>query len=149
MNYRFLTEVPTLSNIMLILLSLLLFIVAYKTSNNKRSQASKFFISLLGMTVLLTGLNNLTLINKVNAVEFIRVTSLPLTGHVDPLDSVTEYVNDLSNQTLVIDEILSDEDNGVYNCHGYIDNRNKPCSIGLELNANESCFISCPNTPPS
>lgn len=151
MDYRFFTtEIPTLSNIMLILLTLLLFIVAYKASSKKGSQTSKLFISLLGLTVLLTGLGNLTLINEADAIGAIQKRSLPLSGHIDPTDSVTEYINDLSNQTLVIDEILNDPSEGVYACNGYTDNGSKiPCEVDLQLEAGESCFISCSNTPPS
>lgn len=49
------TSVPTLSGMMLIVLSLLLFVVTYKIAKQKNNPASKFFIALLGVSALVLG----------------------------------------------------------------------------------------------
>lgn len=56
------TAVPSLSGSMLIVLSLLLFVVAYKVA--KQKNASKLFVTLIGVTVLSTGLSGVKIISE-------------------------------------------------------------------------------------
>lgn len=49
------TAVPSLSNTMLIVLSLLLFLVAFKIAKQKNNPTGKFFVSLLGVSAIVMG----------------------------------------------------------------------------------------------
>ncbi|MEB8434289.1 CAP domain-containing protein [Cocleimonas sp. KMM 6892] len=59
------TQVPTLSGTMLLLLSLLLFVVAVRTTKQKNT--NKLFITLLGAGVLVTAGGGINLVSNVNA----------------------------------------------------------------------------------
>ena len=62
------TSVPTLSGTMLLLLSLLLFVVAFRVAKQK-SNSGKFFIMLIGASALLAAGNGVKLISEVQAIQ--------------------------------------------------------------------------------
>ena len=78
-NYSLLNAaaVPTLSGMMLFILSLLLFFVAFKVSKQKSANTGKFFITLIGVGALVSGMGGVKLISDVSAVGY---ASLPLVG---------------------------------------------------------------------
>jgi len=61
------TAVPSLSGSMLIVLSLLLFIVAFKVSKQKNSNPSKFFMMLIGTGILVSAGSGIKLVSDANA----------------------------------------------------------------------------------
>lgn len=61
------TSVPTLSGTMLVVLSLLLFVVALKISQQKGGRAGKFFVMLLGLGALISGSGGLKLFSDLQA----------------------------------------------------------------------------------
>jgi len=134
------TSVPTLSSMMLIVLSLLLFIVAYKVSSKKRNQVGKFFISIIGITALISGLGGVKVFSDAEAIAApFPIFSLPNTGHTPARMGLTEYLNDpdvSGNKTLVIDRIL--QIGG-----GCVGVAPAACSVGLNLPVDASCFIRC------
>lgn len=77
------TAVPTLSGTMLVILSLLLFAVAFRVAKQKNSNAGKLFITLIGITAITMGGSGIKLISEVNAGVN---TTIPL----DP-SSTTSY----------------------------------------------------------
>lgn len=61
------TAVPSLSGSMLILLSLLLFIVAFKVSKQKNANPSKFFMMLIGTGILASASSGIKLVSDADA----------------------------------------------------------------------------------
>ena len=78
------TAVPSLSGTMLIILSLLLFIVAFRISKLNNSQPSKFFISLIGVIALSFSIGGVKIINDVNAGGAVLIGLQTTTLEVDP-----------------------------------------------------------------
>ncbi len=89
-------SVPTLSSAMLIVLSLLLFVVAFKIAKQKNNSASKLFVSLLGVSAIVLGGGGVKLISEVSAG--IPTTVVPITGghHINVGGG---YFGFLQNQT--------------------------------------------------
>lgn len=61
------TGIPTLSGYMLILLSVLLCVVAFRTAKQKKSNINKLFITLIGTGVLVTAGSGVKLVSDVQA----------------------------------------------------------------------------------
>ncbi|GAA0403867.1 hypothetical protein GCM10009133_10650 [Cocleimonas flava] len=97
--------VPTLSGIMLFILSLSLFFVAFKVSKQKSANTGKFFITLIGVGALVSGMGGVKLVTDAEAIVFID--ELPLVGskgqvQLQNLDGLNTFQNlDNSQRTLV------------------------------------------------
>ncbi len=85
------TAVPSLSGTMLIVLSLLLFVVAFRIANQKNAKAGKFFLMVLGVGALSSGISGMKLVSDVNAggqeTITLNTNSSATTGSVDLLDT--------------------------------------------------------------
>ena len=87
------TSIPTLGNMMLIILSLLLFVVGLRFSKEKG--VSKLFTLFVGVLCLIPVLNGGKLVNNAMAV-FMGVEMSEVTGGVVPIEdavATTTYVN--------------------------------------------------------
>ena len=82
------TAVPTLSGFMLLVLSLLLFVVAFKVAKQKNSNASKFFVMLLGVSALGLGGGGFKMVNNVEAGITMPVIGEPVGPGIEPTDIV-------------------------------------------------------------
>ena len=127
---------------MLIVLSLLLFGVAYKISKDRMNKVGKMFIALLGMVALVSGIGGTKVLSDAYAVTFTSTpVSLPKnTNQVLPRVSLTEYKNDIIGQTVVIDKILSTPSLA---CNGFASGGIPACQVGMQLPVNTSCAILC------
>lgn len=97
------TAVPTLSGMMLLVLSLLLFVVAFKVSKQKSANTGKYFIALIGVTALVSSIGGTKLITDVQAGG---PTPLVLSGSTGSVnlnpDGFSFFVNeDSQNRTYV------------------------------------------------
>ncbi len=82
------TAVPSLSGTMLIVLSLLLFIVAFRISKQKGSKNKEFFVTLLGVFALSSSIGGLKVISDVKAgVTIVVPEALTLTLSTDTTGS--------------------------------------------------------------
>ena len=98
--------VPTLSGMMLIVLSLLLVIVAIRVANQKSKQASKFFITLLGVTALASGINGVKIISSVEALQpSVSLNDDSAGNHT--VNFTSGVLNDVTNTTSLPLGILS------------------------------------------
>ncbi len=85
------TAVPTLSGTMLILLSILLFLVAFKITKQKNTNAGKFFVMLVGFGALGIGGGTIKLINNLEAGALVPILVEPV-GPVGPGIDSTDIV---------------------------------------------------------
>lgn len=104
--------IPTLSTTMLIVLSLLLFAVAFRVAKQKNSSANKLFLTLIGVTALSTGAGGIKLISDVEAgvVATLQTVTLntnltPTTGQVDLFGPQTNYFDNPYAVDVTIDNI--------------------------------------------
>ncbi len=105
------TDIPTLSGTMMILLSLLLFIVAFRVSKQKGSKVNKLFISLLGVFALSSSIGGFKTISDAHAgvVGGQQAITLTLnsatTGTVDIFGPTTQYFDNAFDVPVTILEI--------------------------------------------
>ena len=132
------TNVPTLSGSMLIVLSLLLMVVAVRVTRNKHKNTGKFFITLIGASALLAGAGGVKLISEVNASVAPSITmpqgeSLPIF-----LSSLNEYLNN-SGVTQQVKSI------GIASCDNFPNGSGviNECRVGLVLGVSKQCVIDC------
>lgn len=135
------TAVPTLSGTMLVILSLLLFTVAFRIAKQKNASAGKFFIALLGVSAIASGSSGIKMISEVNAggggttIPSLDVNSTSFSQRLVTENYYT-FSNPDSNPTLTI-LIEPDEDStcGLFGTGGPV------CSDILAPDA--SCTIAC------
>ncbi len=152
MNFRINAGIPTLSGSMLVLLSLLLFIVAYRISKQKDTAKSKLFISLLGVTALTVGAGGVKLISEVDAgVD--AVVPLDSSGSITLASGFNLFVNNDFPEGITIIDIVSDGPPtpsfcGVPPAAPEVAARHDGpgphvCEAGLVLTQGEECAIQC------
>ncbi|KAG1652822.1 hypothetical protein GQR58_025969 [Nymphon striatum] len=135
------TSVPTLSGTMLIIMSLLLFVVAYKVSKQKGAHAGKFFVTLISASALVTGIGGVKFVSNVDAAD----TNPPLVvAEGETVEIFASLFNSFRNSTNVTQQIKAIELVGV-KCGNFPNGEfvTNECRVGLTLAASESCNIDC------
>ncbi|MEB8431702.1 hypothetical protein OO007_05640 [Cocleimonas sp. KMM 6892] len=155
-NYSLLNAaaVPTLSGMMLFILSLLLFFVAFKVSKQKSANTGKFFITLIGVGALVSGMGGVKLISDVSAVGY---ASLPIVGSkgsvtLNPNGTSIFQNQDGAQRTLVAGKIdLSGFPEGAF-CKSILQDvtpnttdtfNYNPCNEGDHIPFNAVCRFEC------
>lgn len=142
--------VPTLSSTMLIVLSLLLFAVAFRISKQKNNAANKLFMTLIGVSALVAGGSGIKLISNVQAGDT-NVLLIPgtesyrlLNDPDDPFSGFNGFIRNNSGQTITVQSITPDATSscdftGEDPC-GLLD---IPLAAPLTFTDGQACFISC------
>ena len=139
------TAVPSLSGSMLIVLSLLLFAVAYKVA--KQKNASKLFVTLIGVTVLSTGLSGVKIISE----SFATGNTLPQNDYslgqtkIIDLARYQSYIQNNNTNPMTIGEITNFVG---WSCAPNMERIAAfSCVEGSLLPAGESCGVYCSELP--
>ncbi len=145
------TAVPTLSGTMLILLSLLLFVVAFRIAKQKNNGASKLFITLVGVTAISTGIGGIKLVSDVEAGG--SITTIPLdvapgstTGSVDLLDGLNSFDNPNSVAATITSINITNETSicGQLPVLGKAVDLSAPiCTVGNTVAPDAQCLLFC------
>ncbi len=133
--------VPTLSGTMLIVLSLLLVAVAVRITKQKGAQTRKLFMTLVGVTALVSGFSGVKLISTVDAVALGNIDlSLDGAGPHDKVfhDGVINTVTNTSSNPVQIFSI-----NHEFCTPKAIANECKGNPSGTVLAVGAECFIDC------
>ncbi|MEE9326739.1 MAG: midcut-by-XrtH protein [Cocleimonas sp.] len=137
------TDVPTLSGIMLIVMSLLLFVVGFRIAKQKNSKAGKLFMTLISVTALATGFSGAKIISEVHAGLGGIFLSISGGGSVMIPPNVISVFNNNSGVTQkVISITLPPNCNGT--AGGIADLAE--CTVNLNLPNSNSCFVDCENS---
>ena len=131
--------IPTLNGVMLLLLSLLLVVIAFRMTKQKNTHASKLFLTLLSVGVLSSGTVGVHLISKANANGG---GNIPLTssGSVAVAEGDNNYLNSLLSYAVSITAI--DVDTG-FTCT-VASSGDLKCTVGLTLPSSfGKCKLSC------
>ncbi|TCJ88997.1 midcut-by-XrtH protein [Cocleimonas flava] len=139
------TAVPTLSGTMLILLSLLLMVVAFRVSKNSKNGAGKFFIALIGASVLMAAGGFKTVSDLQAAVGTTKTMDNPAGGDVIFNEGAFTIIKNGSGVTQQVkDIILNFEGNSCGNFPGAGMIEGIPeCAINLPLSDDMSCHVDC------
>lgn len=147
------TPIPTLSGSMLIILSLLLFVVAFKAAKQKGNNAGKFFIGLIGTFALVVGGSGIKLVTDVQA-SGLDVPLIPgtltyrlINNPSDPNSGFYGAIRNNSGQSIDVLSIVPDANSVCY----FPGNGSNPCSGNtiplttspLMMPDGQSCTISC------
>ncbi len=149
------SAIPTLSTTMLIVLSVLLMVVAFRVAKNRESGSSKFMVAFIGSAILMTS-GGVKLVSDLNAnVTTARVTS----SAGQTLGISAGAYNQYENITTVPMEVLSISTPA--NCAAFnagIRDTDQLCRVGLVLVASDgtsdnavalgSCEIDCRDLDP-
>ncbi|GAA0409042.1 hypothetical protein GCM10009133_16980 [Cocleimonas flava] len=136
------TAVPSLSGTMLVILSLLLFVVALKISKQKNANTGKFFVTLIGVTAIVSGSGGIKMISEVNAGNDAVFINIP-ENITRTLDTYTPYTFKNTNaQALTI--TLEEND---YSCISLDGGATLPLCNDGSLAPDSSCGIVCINPP--
>lgn len=137
-------NIPTLSGWMLILLSLLLMVVAFRSAKNKHSGANKLFMTLLGVSLLSFGTGTVHITENLIAAAAPELSE-PSGGVADVFDN---YENNLEN-TSGVNQKITNVDVSSLQCDSYAGNGSVAgeCVAGLIVTAGNSCAIDCTNIP--
>jgi len=129
------TAVPTLSSYMLIILSVLLFIVAFRVS--KQKGAGKFFALILGASVLMASTGGVKLVTDLQASSFFTIT--PAAGDTFSISQFgpNEYLNSSGVPQGVTQLMLPTV------CPGFPGNSLVPCTSETILENGSSCQVNC------
>ncbi|GAA0408295.1 hypothetical protein GCM10009133_16090 [Cocleimonas flava] len=133
-------NIPTLSGMMLIILSLLLMLVAFRSAKNKNSGVNKLFISLLGVSILALGSGSVQLANTLVAAPAPELSN-PNGGDADIFENrLNTYVN-----TSGLTQQITGVDVSGIQCDNYVgDGSNSgECATGLVVNSGVSCTVDC------
>lgn len=139
------TAVPTLSSSMLILLSVLLMIVAFRVS--KQKGAGKFFVVLLGASVLMASTGGIKLVSDLQASGEISIT-MPAG---DSVDLFPGNFHQIRNQSGVLQRITGIVEPST--CDNFPNGLNiggPECSVGMTLESDVNsafCIIDCRTRP--
>ncbi len=136
------TDVPTLSGIMLIVMSLLLFVVGFRVAKQKNSKAGKFFMTMIGVTALVTGFSGAKMISEVHAGLGGIFLSVAGGGSASIPPDVISIFNNNSGVTQKIISIALPP-----NCNGTTEviSDFAECTVNLNIPNSDSCFIDCQN----
>ncbi|MGK0269406.1 MAG: hypothetical protein ACI88H_000037 [Cocleimonas sp.] len=135
-------NIPSLSGIMLVFLSLLLFAIAFRTA--KQKQRNKFFVALISSGALLAVLGGAGQLKNNLDVQAGWILLLPTIGFdqtntTRPINpGATEYENEEIGLIGTITNITITGPG--YTCDGVGVQR---CTVGISLSPNESCSLVC------
>ncbi len=134
------TAVPTLSSYMLIILSVLLFAVAFRVS--KQKGADKFFVFILSASVLMAGTGGVKLVSDLKASSFFTISPPEGASFSITSGAPNVYENGSGVPQEVTEFTLPEF------CQSYPDTVNTPidCSLGLVLPDGSTCKVNCLNT---
>jgi len=136
------TSVPTLSGIMLVFMSLLLFAVGYRVAKQKNSKAGKLFMTLICVGALASGIGGAKMINEVTAADSDILLSNAGGGTVGiPQNVVSIFENSSGVTQKIISISLPGNCNGIYGSNPGV----AECSVNLVLPQMNSCFLDCTN----
>lgn len=135
--------IPTLSTSMLILLSLLLMVVAFRMK--KSNASSKFFIALIGSSLLLASGSGVKLISELEASGGI---TLSVAGGSTNMNLTSGILHDVRNTSGRTQEILAITvpSSCTDNYPGGVGLPGPECAVGTTLQStpnNEVCYIDC------
>jgi len=143
-------NIPTLSGWMLIFLSLLLLLVAFRSSKNKHSGTNKLFVSLLGVSLLSLGSGTVQLTNTLTAAPP-PALSEPGGGDADVFgNQLNTYANTSGiTQRITGVDVASLKSNN--QCTNYIGDGSVAgeCVAGLIVGTGASCTVDCTSPPPT
>ena len=141
------TAVPTLSGTMLVILSLLLFAVAFRIAKQKNTRAGKFFIALLGVTAIASGSGGVKLVSDTYAGLSTTPIQLPDTGIPITLNPDQFYVfeNILSDSLNIF---LQADEGSTCGTFGPTPSGIPVCSSGSTLAPDTTCHIECRSDGP-
>jgi len=139
-------SIPTLSSSMLIVLSLLLMIVAFRVAKQKGSK--KFFMVLMGASILMASSGGIKLVSDIQASGSVSF-SMPEGDSVN-IQGVT--LNEIQNLSGVVQSVI--EINAPEGCGNFPNavgvSQYPECSVGQRLDFNAEitafCFVDCRTT---
>ncbi len=142
------TEVPTLSSSMLIIMSLLIAALAYRLLKKNDHKPTQMIISLFAIGILSFGYGGVKLVDNVNAAGM--VTALPLTTAftINLETGDHEYTNDLGFEVKVISMTGTP---GPFECaipSAFPSIINPQCTVGLTIANGSSCGFNCSPAGP-
>lgn len=146
------TPVPSLSATMLIVLSLLLFIVAYRVSKQKDSRNNEFFVTFIGLVALSSSIGGVKIISDVNAgVSVPEALTLTLTTDTTGSAPITgPSTNYYDNSFGVPATITSIDLLPNFSCNIPLTSLGKPadlsapvCEVGNVIPSDEQCQLRC------
>lgn len=125
------TSVPTLSGTMLLVLSVLLFIVAFRVTKTKRENSAKLFMTLLGASALLSAGGGVKLIHEAQAgsAPTVQLVSGIKEYRAESGDNIFE---NNSGQTISIISIIEDADS---TCTFFDGTSAELCDVAVPLTA--------------
>lgn len=145
------TAVPSLSGTMLIVLSLLLFIVAFRVSKQKNSRNKEFFVTLIGVFALSSSIGGVKIISDVKAGVSVpealpliltigsTIGSAPITG-----PATNYYDNSLgSPATITSIDILPGFSCSTLTALKPADFLAPTCEAGNIIPNNDQCQLTC------
>jgi len=153
--------VPTLSGTMLVVLSLLLFAVAFRVAKQKNGSASKLFLAMTGITALIAGGSGINLVSEAQAGG----TTIQLTPNTttytllndpeNPLSGFDGKLENTSGQPVTLVSLINDDTSvcsvvGVGPC-SELTIPFSPPSPPIVIPHGASCEFKCsePEAPPS
>ena len=134
-------NIPTLSGTMLMILSMILMAVVYKTSKQNDSNGSNFFLAIISVTALVSGTTGISLISDVEA-ESTSISSFFSKPDGDTLtfnDNTLVTFQNSSGVTQKITGIIAPPNSGC----GSPEEFRPTCSISLVIENGQSCSIRC------
>lgn len=135
------TSIPTLSGSMLIVLSLLLFVVAFRVA--KQKNANKFFMSFVGVTALSLGLGGIKFVSDAEAVIHAHtpITTSEFTNLtlIKDLYENNRFFND-TQETISISNI---EVFTLFECGGTSGAGYPECKVGESIPPSNGCSLQC------
>ena len=142
---RLANNIPTLSGTMLVVLSLLLFAVAYRITKQKNSATGKLFVTLIGVTAIAMGGSGIKLISDVKAGSFMGIPlDMPVItlpgGFSGPL--FNNSGEDVTIQSITPDATSTCSFQGMDSCFGLP----IPLTAPITLPPMQACFINCQPT---
>lgn len=148
------SPIPTLSETMLIVLSLLLLTVTFRISRQKNNGSTHFFTVLVGITALVTGGSGIKLITNVKASgSTTEILLLPQTQSYRLLNDLSDsnsgfngFIRNNSGQLITLRSITPD----LNTLCEFSSSPSSPCNgsdipLGstIDIPDGSSCFISC------
>ncbi len=143
------SAIPTLSSTMLIVLSVLLMLVAFRVSKQKSS--GKFMVALLGASVVMASTGSVKLVSDLRAGNSVLVT-MP---EGQTVDIFSDEFNIIINQSGVVQRVVDIVEPG--SCGNFpraeVHGISTPdCEIGLILQPEggenlQSCLVDCSEAP--
>ncbi len=144
------TSVPSLSGFMLVVLSLLLFIVAFKISQQKNKNANTFFTVLIGAGILVSMGSGVKLVSDANAGGPVPTNIPDPTANFGPFtvagNSSEQFTNSGTND-LNFSITVGDNSTCTYGSASATDPTSTPTTPATGvLTANSSLIVNCTTT---